>query len=150
MGTVTYDAIVEGIAAELDEIAALRVVQRYDELTEDFSDCPMAQVYPDAGETDAFSENDRMTFRGIGRVHELAVVADIACRARGNIDDDMKAVADMAELVQNKLEEQKTRPFFDVDGIKAFRWRWERTTFARGSEGKNYVGLKLRVTVRVW
>ncbi len=146
--TVTYDEIIEGIAAELDEIAALNVVQRQDELSEDFHDCPMAQVYWDWGETDAFTENDRTTFRGLTRVHETAIVADIPCRQRGNLDDDMKAVVDMAELVQGKLEEQQTRPFFGVAGIKSFRWRLERTIFQRGE--CQYPGLKLRVTVRIW
>lgn len=145
---VTYDAILDGIADELDEIATLNVVQKYDAMSEDFHDCPMAQVYADAGETDAFSENERSTFGAVLRVHEFAVVADIACRLRGNLDDDMKAVVDMAESVQTKLEEQKKRPFFGQTGIKAFRWRWERATFQRGDS--QYVGLKLRVTVRLW
>lgn len=151
---VTYTEIAAAIATTLGEIDDLARVQHGDDLTEDYPDLPMAQVYPQSSSTDegAGGNNDRNTFRGVGRVTEALFRADIPCRQRSHVAEDMTAVMAVAEAVQTKLEEQRTRPIFGLEGIKGFRWSWERQTIRRGADPAPvfYAGLIVSIWVRVF
>ncbi len=148
---VTFDTLLDGVAAVFEEMVTagdLQKAERYDKLSEDFQDVPMAQVYLDQGEVDASTATAQHTFRGAARMHEVAVGVDIPCRQRGDAAEDMKAVVDVLEAVTNKLDAQQTRPWFGSDAIKSWRWRWQRVTFVRG-EATPYVGLRVTIWLRV-
>jgi hypothetical protein len=132
--------------------AALTKVQSYDELTEGYGDLPMAQVYPESGETDAFTSNDRTTFGASSRVTDVVIIVDVPCRKRNMPDEDMKAVVDTMEVVQTVLEAQRKKPYFGNSSVKGFKWRWERVTFRLGNADSTnlYPGLKFRVTLKVF
>lgn len=132
--------------------AILMKVQSYNELTEGYGDLPMMQVYPESGETDAFTQNDRTTFRAGSRVTDFEIMVDVPCCKRNNIDENMKAVVVMMESVQGVLEAQTIKPYFGNGAIKGFKWRWERTLFrlAESDSVDLYPGLKFRVTLKVF
>jgi hypothetical protein len=146
---ITYDAICDAVADTIDTIAAITTVQKYDALQEGYADMPLAQVYIDSGETDVMAGTaDRSAFRGGARVTETVVVVDIPCRQRSHIDQDMKAIVDVIEAVQNKLETIDTKPYFGLVGIQGFRWRWERVVFEKS--GVFYPGTKFYIYVRTF
>lgn len=157
MPSVTYRAMLDGIAATFREIDHLshtpNGVQTGDAITEDFPDLPMAQVYPEASTTDDWAgNNDRSSFRAGSRVTTFRIVIDIPTRRRSHVGEDMASVIEMADAIQGKLEEQRTRPLFGVVGIQGFSWRWERVLHQRGAgEGQHlYVGLRVHLEVRVF
>lgn len=155
MAILTYADILAGIGTTLREIEHLshpNGVQVGHAITESFPDLPMAQVYPESSTTDDWmGNNDRSSFAAGVRVTTFRIVVDIAVRARSHIGEDMKAVIEMADEIQAKMEEQRTRPYFGVNGIMGFNWRWERVVHQRGAgDGQSlYPGLRLNIEVRV-
>jgi len=148
--SVTYAQICDAIAATLATITQLKKVQSYDELTEDYGDLPMAQVYPEASDTDSRSgATDRTSFRAGVRVTEAMFHVDVPCRQRSHVDEDTRALVEMAELVQAKLEAQHVKPYFGLEGIRSFRWRWERVNFER-SGGVLYPGVRFIIWATVF
>jgi hypothetical protein len=152
----SYAAILDAIGSTLREIEHLsheNGVQVGHAITETFVDLPMAQVYPEGSSTDeSGGNNDRNTFRGIGRVTVFRVVIDVACRTRSHIGEDIESVISMADEIQDKLEEQRTKPIFGLDGIQGIDWRWERVTHQRGAgtDTTLFPGLRLNLTVRIF
>lgn len=145
---VTIDQIVDAVATFLTAVTALKVVETYDAMSEDFPQYPMAQVYLTDLDTDSFTENDRTTFGAVGRVTQVTVKVDVPCNVRSHLRDDMKATLDTLDAVQTKLETIARQPYFNLAGIKAVRWRMALARFERGSS--QYVGFEVFVTVRIW
>ncbi len=146
MATSDISQVCADIATTLGTVAGIVHAQSYDELTEEYPDVPMLQVYPWSGETDPSGGTDRTTFRAGVRQTDTLFYVDVPCRQRGNIDQDMAAVVAMQVLMQTKLEAQKTKSYFGNATIKAFSWRWELVTFKPGAF--DFVGFRLFLTVR--
>ncbi len=151
--SITILQMADAIKSVIDDLVpdTLNVVQSLDELTEAYADTPMCQIYWDR--TEIISEStDRRSFRGGVREYDHTFNADIPCRQRSHIDEDMSAVATITEAVIGELEKQDTKPYFNQDGIKAFRWRCERVTFNPSSDPKGpfYVGVRFIITLRTF
>jgi len=122
--------------------------QSYDELEEGIGDVPMLQVYPQSGSQDAAGRTDRTTFGGGNRQTEFVIHADYYARERSHIGEDMALLVNGIDAMQNVFEGQDKKPYFDLAGIQAFRWTWERVQFAYG--GTSYMGARFMITVRVF
>ena len=143
----TIAQICDAIESTLDDVTAIKRSQKFSELTEDFADLPLLQVYPDSAETDALSNNDRHTFKGVRRITDAVIICDIPCKQRSHLGEDMNVMVTVTDAVIAKLEAQTTSLFGNAD-IKGFHWRWERVTFSRGNPEIAYVGVRFTITVK--
>jgi len=82
------------------------------------------------------------------RQTEFVIHADYYAEQRGHIGEDMAALVDGINTLTDMLEGQDQKPYFGLDGLKAFFWRWDRVTFEYGGVG--YVGARYLITVRVF
>lgn len=147
---ITIAQICDAIEETLGAATGITRSESYDELTEGIHDLPMLQVYPENGNQDAFTSTDRTTFRGGVRQTSLMIHADLYAQQRAHIGEDMKKLVDSIDAITDVFEAQDTKPYFGLDGIKAFRWRWERVTFVYGDPQSNYVGARFFIEVRVF
>ena len=151
MGSVSLAAICDAIAATLGTATGVTRTQSYSALQDDYNDLPLLRVYPQSGETDAWSDSDRSTFRGRVRVTEYLIHADVICRQRAHLDEDMKKAVEMQAAVETVLDAQQTKPYLGDENIKAFRWRWELMDFALGGESPlHYLGVRFYIYVRIF
>ena len=154
---VTILAVCNGVEATLAPlITGLARSQSMDELTEDYPDLPLMQVYWTGDDTDPNSvNNDRTTFGKHVSVTERVVNVDLIVRQRSQLGEDMAAVAANGELLIAALDAQTASPLFGVAGCKGLSYRVEYVTFQRGgsSEGGQavlYVGVRAILTVRIF
>lgn len=143
---ISYLSISKGLT---DTIAAgtslIKRAQAMDELTEDYPDLPLLQVYLEESET------EEVSFQSAKLNTEALYHADIPVRPRSQMTEDMLACVEMGDAVQTILENEKVRPLFGLSGIAAFRWRWSRVVFSRGGGDTPvlYVGVRFLIWVRV-
>lgn len=151
MANTPIGDICDSIEDTLEHATGLVRSQSYDELQDAPQDLPCLQVYPQAGNTDATTENSRYTFKSVRRMAEMTVHADVLCRQRSHLDLDFAEAITMQDAVQQKLEGEKTKPFFGNSAISDFWWSWAVTDFARGGPGAevHYLGVRFTITVRV-
>ena len=148
---ITLAQICDAIEDTLDEVTTLKRSQSYDELTDGIQDTPLLQVYPESGFQSAASGTDRYTFGGSGnpvRQTEFTIHADYYARQRAHIGEDMKALVEGIDAMQNVFEGQDQKPYFGLTGISAFSWRWDRVQFEYA--GVQYMGARFVVIVRVF
>lgn len=155
MSSVTLASVLDAVAETLSAAVTLAPsgstdarTQSYDELTEGMPDTPALQVYPESGTQDIAGSTDRTAFRGGVRQTEFIIHADYYANQRANIGEDMAALVNGIDAIQDVLEQQDTRPYFGLEGIQAFRWNWRRVTFDYA--GVAYVGARFVITVRVF
>lgn len=147
---ITYAAIGTGVAAAMKAVPSIKRAMSPDKLTESIPDVALAQVYPETGETSKGSTNDRLTMRGGIRINESVWNIDVYARVRSHIGEDMAKVITLMDDVTLMLEAQNTQPYFGLQGIKAFAWRWQRTTFAYGDPEVKYAGIRFILTFTIF
>jgi hypothetical protein len=150
MTDVTLAQLCDAVEATLGAATGLTYSQSYDELTEGMQDMPMLQVYPVSGETDVTGNADRTSFRAGVRQTQTVLHADLFARQRSHIGEDMATLLPLISAVIVKLEAQTTKSYFGLAGVKGFRWRWERVTFAYGDQQLPYVGARFYLTLRLF
>jgi hypothetical protein len=149
MATVTLAQICDAIETTLGAATTVTRSQSYDGLTEGVHDTPLLQVYPENGTQDVGGATDRTTFRGGVRQTEFTVHADYYAAARGtSIGEEMGRLVDGIDAITNVLEGQDQKPYFGLEGIKAFSWRWDRVIFDYA--GVAFVGARFAIVVRVF
>lgn len=155
---ISIGQIVTAIATTLETATVLvsgtGVVQdaNASELSEGIQDRNTLQVYPEEGRTDTTGNTDRTGFRGGVRVTEITIHCDYYARQRSHIGEDMKALLDGADSIISVLEAQNTKPYFGLDGIKAFAWTWTRILFeyGQGNNSVKYVGVRFIFKITVF
>ena len=150
MATVTLGEIVDAIESTLSAVSTLARSQSYDELTEGMNDYPTLQVYPEDGDQDPSGNTDRTTFGAVVRQTVFTIHADYYARQRSHIGEDMDALVDGIDAMQNVFEQQNTKPYFGLTGIQAFHWSWRRVVFTYGDPQLSYMGARFTITVRVF
>lgn len=148
--SITTAQIIDAIETTLSAAPTLARSMSYDELTEGINDTPLLQVYAEAGEQDPTTNTDRTTFRAGVRQTSLTINADYYAQQRKHIGEDMAALIDGIDAMTNIFEAQDAKPYFGLDGIKAFHWSWQRVTFDYGDPAINYVGARFTLTIRVF
>ncbi len=148
---ITLAQICDAIESTLDNATTVVRSESYDELTEGIHDLPMLQVYPESGEQDIAGATDRSTFGGRGdpqRQTEFVIIADYYANQRSHIGEDMAALVNGIDAIQNVFEGQDKKPYFGLAYLQAFHWRWERVTFTYAEI--DYIGARFYLTVRVF
>src|SRR3990167_2651467 len=147
---ITLAQILDAITSTLSAATTLSRAQSYDEMADGMNDLPALQVYPETNEQDISGNADRTTFRAGIRQTEITINADYYARKRSHLSEDMAALVDGMDAMANVFEQQDTKPYFGLDGIKAFHWSWRRVTFVYGDPQLSYVGARFTITVRVF
>ena len=150
--TVIHDAI-----AELDVSGALGAdglhqVQNYNELTEGFNDCPLAQIYWESLNSPSFGETPGYTLPTKRYSRGLLFRIDVPVQRRNNLAENMKAVVVWADRLWNKIEEKLTPcGSFGDDAIWIMNWSMQRVVFdyAAANVAYLYPGVRCELTVRV-
>ena len=158
MGNVLTTSICNTVVNTLRTIPALGsgVVQKPGEMTEGITDEPTVQVYPEevkpvtpsgATERTSFgtSNHDKMK-----RQHDITVHIDLYARMRHELNEDMAALLDLIDPIEEKLEEQSVKPYFGLAGLQAFSWTSSRVIFVYGDPEIKYVGWRWVLTFRVF
>lgn len=148
--SITIAQIIDAIETTLSAAPTLARSMSYDELTEGINDTPLLQVYAEAGEQDPTTNTDRTTFRAGVRQTSLTINADYYAQQRKHIGEDMAALIDGIDAITNIFEAQDAKPYFNLDGIRAFHWSWQRVVFEYGDPAINYVGARFTLTIRVF
>lgn len=147
MPSITLGQIVDAIETQLSTATGLVRSQSYSELTEGQNVLPTLQVYPQSGNTDASTANDRTTFKAAVRQYTYTIHADLYARQRSHIGEDMNKLVTMIDAIENRLTAEKDGDF-GLAGMKSFKWSWERVNFVYGDPAINYYGA--RFTIQVW
>src|SRR3990167_4602284 len=129
---ITLAQILDAITSTLSAATTLSRAQSYDEMTDGMNDLPTLQVYPETNEQD------------------ISGNADYYAQQRRHLGEDMAALVNGMDDMANVIEQQDTKPYFGLDGIKAFHWSWRRVTFVYGDPQLSYVGARFTITVRVF
>lgn len=152
MGEVTVAEICDAIAETLGAAASIKRTQSYDELTEGIhdGDCPLLQVYFEDMECDPYGETHMHSFGGSIKVKQFTINADLYAAKRKKIGQDMQAVVELVEELNDILEAENLSPFF-IEGVKAFKWTVSRTTFRYGDRQADlFAGARFAITVYVF
>lgn len=148
--SISTAQILDAIEATLSTAPILARSMSYDELTEGINDTPLLQVYPESGDQDPTGNTDRTTFKAVVRQTNITVICDYYAQQRKHIGEDMAALVDGVDAMTNIFEAQDTKPYFGLDGIKAFHWSWSRVVFDYGDAAIKYIGARFTLTIRVF
>lgn len=146
---VTVAQICDGVKTTLSASDLLKVVLSYSELTEapPAADLPLVQIMPNDGTCDISNQTDATTFGGIVRQHEITLWVDVIAAQRAHLDRDMGLAVDAIDEMIDLLESERGSTMF-VDGVKSFRWSWERAVFLYGNT--QYMGARFIIIFRVF
>jgi len=149
-GTVTLVQINDALTTTLATATGISVSQSYNELTEGIpvGDMPLLQVYFENLDCDPDVGTERRSFQGAIRTKVILFHADVFCRQRSNIGEDMAKVLETTDAIVDVLETQNRKAYFDLHGIKALDWRADRVTFDYA--GVLYAGIRFYITVYVF
>jgi len=147
---ITLMQVCDGIETILSAALGVQSSTSFDELTEGVPamDCPRVEVYPDTGVCDPSGTTDRFTFNACTQMTVITIFADLYARQRSQLGEDMKATTEMIDSIIDVLQTQERPPFFGITGIKAFNWRWKRSTFRRADA--RFVGARFTIQCKIY
>lgn len=151
MSEITIKQVTQAIRATLS--SAYSLVRTYSgrDMPEGIQDTPSIAVYAVDGETDKRSDNaERTTYRGGVRVAGMTINVDVYVRQRSHMGDDMALTDDVADEIYRILEAQTEKPYFELEGIKGFRWRWQRVIFSYGDPEIKFVGVQFVLSLTIF
>lgn len=142
------DAIETTLAAAPD--LGSGATQSMNELSEGIADEPTVQIYWESSNQDPSGNTDRTTFKAGVRHTVMNINVDVIARQRRELGEDMGAVARLTDAVVTVLETQDNKPYFGLEGIRAFSWSAERVLFLYGDPEIRYVGSRFRLVVHIF
>jgi hypothetical protein len=120
---ISIGQICEAVADTIGSATGIVRVQHYDQLGEGLmnADLPLLQVYFDSFRISPPGDTDRGTFTRGMVIQRTTLNADVFCAQRHNTWEDVEITTRIASNVVDRLEAlYHTRPYFGLDGIKAW------------------------------
>lgn len=152
MTRVKIKTCTENISVCLEAIPDLKRVMRGATLKETIPETPAIQVYFDSKDVISPGGTDRYTMgggkNGVIRKTAMIIHVDVYARQRSNIGDEMALLEELIDLVDDVMEQQGDKPYFGIDGVQAYSYRAERTTFEYNKN--DYVGVRFYVTLTLF
>ncbi len=147
MGRITTRQMTDAVKKVVEGVPRFKQVQANESLAETISEVPLVQIYLERRENQ-IGNTDRTGFGGSRklsnespiRVKRTTIFVDVYARQRSNIGDDVAAVQDLADEVDEAFEQLDNKPYFGLEGIGAFKYRLERVTFDYNNV--KYAGLR--------
>lgn len=130
--------------------AAITYTQSPSEMTEGMVDFPRIQVYPNSGTANPPQQTDRHTFQAVIRQQQIEIYADLYATQRSEIGEDMGILLPLIDAIIDEIEKQDKKPYFALEGIKAFTWSWQRVIFQYNDPLQSYVGARFIFMLRVF
>lgn len=151
MAKVYPDDVNSAIVSTLKQ-EKVKGLQDLGDFTEAMNSTPAVQVYPDSGALaqSTGAGSDRVTFGGKIRHNRWTFHIDIYARQRANIAIDLVESFKLLRPVLDVLDSQTKAPYFGLEGIQSFTYRWERVTFTYGSEDHSYAGVRVMIDLSVY
>jgi len=146
--SITIAQICDAIETTLATATTSPKTESYDELSEGLQDMPLLQVYWEASMQSPPGGTDRYTFQGGVRQSWITIHADYYAQQRSHLGEDMEALVDGIDALTDVLEGQDLKPYFGLEGIKAFSWEATRVTFDYA--GVLYIAARFVIQVRVF
>lgn len=143
---VPISTITAGVATALRARPEINQAMAGIDLKETIPENAVVQVY---FESKSLGEGtDRMTMGRQGvkpiRKNIITINVDVYARQRSNIGQDMQALEDLVDVVDDILENQDATPAFGISGIKSFTSQANRVTFEYNKV--DYVGVRYVLT----
>lgn len=155
MGTTTHLEICDAIRDTLRAHADITYVWSPNEIKEDITEDATFHIYVVRGACDAGGgQTDRTTYGAAVRQYELTINIDCYPQQRRHVGEDMAALYDILDDVNEVLMDQDYKPYFglqDEDGndvIKAYSWFWDFEAFAYAN--RPFTGARYTLTVRMF
>lgn len=148
--SISLTEICTAIDTTLSAATGLTYTQTFSGLSEGMQNLPVLQIYPESLRQDATTGSDRTTFKAGVRQTEIIVNCDLYARQRRDLGEDMAALIPLIDAIQDVLEQQDTKPYFGLVGIKSFAWSAQRVTFTYGEPQIYYVGARFSLVMRVF
>jgi hypothetical protein len=147
---ITTAQINTAIKTTLGAAAGLTRSQDFNELTEGMADTPTLQVYFESWENDISSAStDRTSFKGGIEQCQIVFNADVLGAARGpDLGEEMGRLQPVVDQIIDILQAQKTKPYFNLVGIRAFHWSANRVLI--DYNGELFIACRFILTVRVF
>ena len=147
---VTIAEICDAITAVVGSVATVTRSQSYDELTEGINsaDTPLVQVYWEELAMAPPGSTDRTTFIAGRRNKQMAFHVDVYGQQRSHVGEDMASMVGVFDDILTALEAQDEKPYFDLEGIKAWSLTARRVNFDYGDA--KYTGCRAIITVWVY
>lgn len=149
--SIDYEQVGDAIVTTLEAAPSLVAVQAHDEISDGMTDPPTLQVYWQRDTTDPEGNTSMTTFRtGVQQV-DTVYYADLFARQRSaNLAEDMKQLYTSMTEIREILEAQRTKPYFGLAGIQAFRWSAERATWTYDDPSLRFVGARFTIMIRIF
>jgi len=149
--SVTIAQICDAIEAVVGSVATVTRSQSYNELTEGINsaDTPLAQVYWQSLSMSPPGGTDRATFKAGVRNKQMTFHVDLHAAQRSHLGENMASMLDTFDDILDALEAQDKKPYFDLEGIKA----WQLASAERVSwqyADAQYIGCRAILTVWVF
>lgn len=148
--SITLTQIGAALKTTFAGVIGLTYVHQPSELREGMQDSPLLQIYPDTITQDPSGDVDRTTFRAVVRQSLQVWHLDLYARQRSDLGEDMAILLPLVDAVVDVLEQQDTKPYFGLVGIKAFSWTAQRVNFIYGQPEIGYVGMRFILTLRMF
>lgn len=147
---VTLTQICDGVETTLSAAVGMKTTATFSELTEGVAslDCPLLEIYPQAGSCDPSGNTDRTSFQAGTQQTVVTVYLDLYARLRSQLGEDLGEMVTMVDAITDVLQAQERLPFFGVAGIKAFSWNWRKVTHVRA--GAKYVGARFTLSLKIF
>lgn len=122
MPGITIAQICDAIESTLSAATGINTTQSYDELGEGLNaaDLPLLQVYWETLIVDPSAETDRATFQAGMREKLFTFNVNVYAAPLAHLAQNMESLVDITDDVLAVLELQNTKPYFGLDGIKAW------------------------------
>lgn len=150
MTSITVAQICDAVKNTLATAPILARAMSYNQLTEGINDTPTLQVYWDNSDLDPSGNADRTTFKAGVRQTNVVIFCDYYARQRKHIGEDMAALVNGIDAMTAIFEVQDTKPYFGLDGIKAFHVSPQHVTFEYGETAIKYTSARFTLTIRVF
>lgn len=147
---VPISSITGAVAALLATSPKIAQAMAGIDLKETIPENGVVQVY---FETKNLGEGtDRISFGGSNtkpiRKNIITINIDVYARQRSNIGQDMAALEELIDVVDDLMETQDATPAFGVQGIKSFTYQANRVTFEYNKV--DYVGVRYVLTLTLF
>lgn len=138
-GNITIRQMTDAIKKTLSGIASIKQLQDSETIAETIAETPLVQIYFGRREI-LMGSTDRVTFSGRRdnsvppiRPKRTTIIIDAYGRQRSQIGQDIAAIQDLADEIEDALDQQNHKPYFGLSQLEAFKFYSERVIFEYGN-----------------
>jgi len=148
--SITLAQICNAVATTFGAATGLTYTQSYNQLKEGVNDTPTLQVYWENIGGDPSGNADRTTFKGIVRQADVQIYCDLYAAQRSEVGENMAVLLPLVDAMIDVIEQQDTKAYFGLVGLKGFHWTAQRVVFQYTDTLRLYYGARFILTFKVF